>query len=246
MGVQILLDTTIVDVGIHQGSLESVIITRKNKRKTMTCHSLVIAAGAWSERVLSGLFPNSRVRIPSHKQPSSGNYIILKAPVGDDSQDTTVCHQIYLEKVLGSKVNISSRPDGTLYIGGSLSAQEAIPETTTDVQPQWKYVRKMMRLVARVLGCSSGDVEILDIGRAYRPCLEQGRPIISHIPLDKLLGMTHRNLVEEREAERGGVYLNVGHGWDGITLGPGSGKVMSELIEGGQSVSADISGLGIL
>ena len=49
-----------------------------------------------------------------------------------------------------------------------------------------------------------------------------------------------------REVERGGVYLNVGHGRDGITLGPGSGKVMSELIERGRSESADISGLGIL
>ena len=143
-------------------------------------------------------------------------------------------------------MDISSRPDGTLYIGGSLSAQEALPDTTTDVHTQLQYVRKMERLVASVLDCSMDDIKVLEVGRAYRPCLEHGRPIVSQVPLDELLGMTCRDPIERSEVKRGGVYLNVGHGCDGITLGPGSGKVMSELIEGGQSMSADISGLGIL
>ncbi len=246
MGVRILLDATVADVRVKHGSLESINITQNDSRIILGCHSLVIAAGPWSERVLSGLFPNSRVRIPSSEPPNSGNYIVLRAPRWDDSQDTRVCHQIYLERLLGHKVDISSRPDGTLYIGGSLSAQEALPETTTDVQPQLKYVRKMQKLVVSVLDCSTDDVEILEVGRAYRPCLEHGRPVVSHVPLDELLGMTHRDSTEGRQVERGGVYLNVGHGCDGITLGPGSGKVMSELIEGGQSMSANISGLGIL
>lgn len=244
MGVRILLDATVTDVRVKYGSLESVAITQTDAKTVLGCHSLVIAAGPWSERVLSGLFPNSRVRIPSSKQSNTGNYILLKAPRWDGSQDTRVCHQIYLEGLLGYKVDISSRPDGTLYIGGSLSAQEALPETITDIQPQWKYVCKMKRLAAMVLRCSLNDMEILEVGRAYRPCLEHGRPIVSQVPLDELLGMTRGDPIERRE--RGGVYLNVGHGCDGITLGPGSGKVMSELIEGGQSMSADISGLGIL
>lgn len=246
MGVQILLGATVANVGTKHGFLESVTITRTGKKSILGCHSLVIAAGPWSERVLSELFPHSRVGIPSSRQPNSGNYIVLRAPRWDSSQDTRICHQIYLERFLGHKVDISSRPDGTLYIGGSLSAQEALPETTTDVQPQSIYIRTMERLVARVLDCSMDDVEVLEVGRAYRPCLEHGRPIVSQVPLDELLGMTRRDFIERREVERGGVYLNFGHGFDGITLGPGSGKVMSELIEGGQSMSADISGLGIL
>lgn len=247
MGVSILLDTTITDLGIERGSLESVTIACKKKKKTRTldCHSLVIAAGPWSEIVLSRLFPTSRIRIPSSKRPSSGNYIVMKIPRWDRSQDTDVCHQIYLEGLLGRKVDISSRPDGTLYIGGALSAQEKLPETVTDVHPQPKYVRKMKRLVEKVLDCSADDVEILEVGRAYRPCLELGRPIIARVPLDKLLGMAHRDPIEGKEVEEGGVYLNVGHGRDGITLGPGSGQVMSELIEEGRTKSADISGLGI-
>lgn len=246
MGVRILLDATVTDVRVKYGCLKSVAITHAETETIIGCRSLVIAAGPWSERVLSGLFPDSQVRIPSGKQPNSGNYIVLKAPRWDGSHDTRLCHQIYLEGFIGHQVDISSRPDGTLYIGGSLSAQEALPETTTDVQPQVKYVCQMKRLVARVLDCSSDDLEILEFGRAYRPCLEQERPIVAQVPLDELLGMTHPNLLDQRKVERGGVYLNVGHGRDGITLGPGSGKVMSELIEGYQSMSADISGLGIL
>ena len=172
--------------------------------------------------------------------------MIVKAPGWDGSQDTRVCHQIYLEGLIGHKVDISSRPDGTLYIGGTLSAQEELPEATTDVQPQPKYVCKMKKRVERVLGCSSDDVEVLETGRAYRPWLEHGRPIIAQITLDDLLGIRYRDRTEGREVEQGGgVYLNVGHGFDGITLGPGSGRVMSELIERGESLSADISGLQI-
>ena len=247
-GIGIHLDTTITGVGINQGSLESVTIAHNKKRekRTIECHSLVIAAGPWSETALSGLFPNSRIRIPSSKQPSSGNYLVVKVPRWNCTQDTRICHQIHLEGNSGHKVDISSRPDGTLYIGGSLSAQEELPERTTDVQPQSRYVCQMKRLVESVLGCAADDMQILEEGRAYRPCLEHGRPIIAQVPLDELLGVTHRDANKRKEVQRGGVYLNVGHGRDGITLGPGSGLVMSELIEQGRSTSADISGLGVL
>ena len=246
MGVQILLDTTITGVGMDHGSLKTVSIAYNQKRRTLECHSLVIAAGPWSEIVLNGLFPDSRVRIPTSEEPSSGNYLIVKVPGWAGGQDTAVCHQLYLEGLLGQKVDISSRPDGTLYVGGSLSAQEGLPETAANVHHQPEYVHQMRRLVERVFSCSSEDVEVLEVGRAYRPFLEHGRPIVAQVPLDELLGTTHRRSFERREVGRGGVYLNVGHGCDGITLGPGSGKVMSELIEEGRSMSADISGLGIL
>ena len=167
--------------------------------------------------------------------------MVVKTPKWNGSQDTKVCHQIYLQGVFGHRVDVSSRPDGTLYIGGSLLAQEPTSETTTDVQTRWKDMR---RLVARMVGCPLNEVEILKTGTAYRPCLESGRPIISQIPLEQLLGVTHQSPIEKK-VERGGVYLNVGHGRDGITLGPGSGKVMSELIQGGGSL-AHISCLGIL
>ena len=247
-GVGILLDTTITGVGINQGSLESVVIAhnKKTEKRTIECHSLVIAAGPWSEIVLRGLFPNSRIRIPSSKQPSSGNYLVVKVPRWNRAQDTRVCHQIHLEGFLGHKVDISSRPDGTLYIGGSLSAPEELPERTTDVQPQSKYVCQMKRLVESVLGCAADDMQILEEGRAFLTLLEHERPIIAQVPLDELLGITHRDANKRREVKQGGVFLNVGHGRDGITLGPGSGRVMSELIEQGRSMSADISGLGVL
>ena len=247
MGVQIFLDATVTGVGINHASLDSVTITHKNKKKrTVECHSLVIAAGPWSETVLSRLFPNSRMRIPFSKPQSSGNYLVVKVAGWEGSQDTDVCHQIYLESLLRHKVDISSRPNGTLYIGGSLSAQEELPETATDVQAQSKYIHEMKELVESVLGCSAEDMEILELGRAYRPCLEHGRPIVAQVPLDELLGVTHRHSIKGREGGRGGVYLNVGHGRDGITLGPGSGLVMSELIEGVRPMSADVSGLGMM
>ena len=231
MGVRILLNATVTDVRVSHGSLESITITQPGREERLKCYNLVIAAGPCSERLLSGLFPKSRFRIPSSKQPSPGHYMVVKTPKWDGSLDTEVCHQIYLQGVFGHQVDVSSRPDGTLYVGGSLLAEDPTSETMTDVQSRWKDMRK---LVARMVGCPLREVEILKTGTAYRPCLESGRPIISQIPLEQLLGVIHESPIEKREVERGGVYLNVGHGRDGITLGPGSGKVMSELIRGGE------------
>ena len=241
MGVRILLNATVTGVRVSHGSLESVTITQPGGEERLKCHNLVIAAGPGSERLLSELFPKSRVRIPSSKQLSTGHYMVVKTPKWNGSRDTKVCHQIYLQGVFGHQIDVSSRPDGTLYVGGSLLAQESTSETITDAQSRWKDMRK---LVAKMVGCPLHEVEIFKTGTAYRPCLEFGRPIISRIPLEQLLGVTHQSPIEKKKVERGGVYLNVGHGRDGITLGPGSGMVMSELIRDGQ-LSAHISCLGI-
>lgn len=42
----------------------------------------------------------------------------------------------------------------------------------------------------------------------------------------------------------GGLYINTGHNSDGVTLGPGSGKVMSELLLG-QKPSVSVSAFDI-
>ena len=246
MGVRILLGTTVTGVSMHHGSLKSVVITDKKGITVLDCHSLVIAAGPWSGSVLSGLFPKSRVRVPFNRHCNSGNYLLVKIPEWKGCRESGICHQIYFKGPLSHDVNISSRPDGTLYIGESFSAQNELPATVSDVQYKSNDARTMKTTTERALGLSSHDVVLLDAGRAYRPCLDRGRPIITQVSVAELLGTTYRSSTDGREAERSGVYLNVGHGYDGITLGPGSGKVMSELIEGLQATSADISGLAIL
>ena len=248
LGVQVLVNATVTGVQIEKGSLKSVNIKHGQKALVMECQNLVIAAGPWSDRVLNDLFPASRVRIQSNVDSASGNYLLLKTPKGESNDEEHPCDQIYLKGVLGHDINITSRPDGTLYIGapcGSFSAEEALPEITTEVQPQYNLVGEMAGLAAKVIDFSpDADVKVLEIGRAYRPFLQQPRPIISRIPLHKLLGRNDPNLDVGHESKIGGIFLNTGHGSDGIALGPGSGKIMSEMIRGVQSLSADVSGLG--
>ena len=75
-------------------------------------------------------------------------------------------------------------------------------------------------------------IEVLNVGRAYRPFLTMRRPIIAKVALHELLNKPKKTLAKG-SARTGGVFFNVGHGSSGITLGPGSGKVMSELIQNG-------------
>ena len=85
LGVRILLNTTVTGVGVNHDCLESITVAEKdNKTRTLRCQGLVIAAGPWSEILLSRLFHNSRVRIPWSNRPSSGNHLVVKVPGWDE------------------------------------------------------------------------------------------------------------------------------------------------------------------
>lgn len=56
------------------------------------------------------------------------------------------------------------------------SVQEDIPETCTHVETQSEYVHVMKRLAGRIFGFFSDHIEILVVGRAYRPYLKHERP----------------------------------------------------------------------
>jgi len=72
--------------------------------------------------------------------------------------------------------------------------------------------------------------------QCFRPVTSSGRPIVSRIPDEKLGG------IKTRDGGNGGVFIAAGHGaWD-ISHAPGTGMVLSELIEG-RPTSATIEAL---
>jgi glycine/D-amino acid oxidase-like deaminating enzyme len=120
------------------------------------------------------------------------------------------------------------------------------------VQPQPSALEAIKNLVTGFLNLGEGEsVEVLKEGRAYRPEVTVGRPIIAKLPLRLLFGENVAKVGDESDHSasahidvHGGVFVNTGHNSDGVTLGPGSGKVMAELIRGVET-SVDISGLGL-
>ncbi|KAL6713618.1 hypothetical protein ACLMJK_009083 [Lecanora helva] len=242
--VRIYLDASVSGVHMDGGSLKSINIAQGKSILKVNCHSLVIAAGPWSERVIGELFPLAQLGLTSDFCSSSGNFLILNTPGIVNQESTECCHQFHLEGLIGRKVDISSRSDGTLYVGGSVADNEELPEVSTDVQPQPQCLREMLDLVAMFLNWNSRESKILDRGRAYRPFLNSKAPVVCRVAAHKLMGTTCR-VKSTQHASSGGIFLATGHGRDGIALGPGTGKIMSELILGYENPSVDISGLSL-
>lgn len=187
--------------------------------------NLVIAAGPWSQRVLSSLFPASEISIPFSLKHAAGNYLLVKAPNWKSEDDETCCDQLYLAGILGRSLDISSYVGGTLYVGGVGGRTEELPDFADEVKAQPRAVAALEDLCARTLNLAGGEtVEVIRAGRSYRPVVEMGRPIITQLVLERLMGpkKVSSNI-------KAAFFLNTGHGSDGITLGPGSGKVMSDL-----------------
>jgi glycine/D-amino acid oxidase-like deaminating enzyme len=75
-------------------------------------------------------------------------------------------------------------------------------------------------------------------GLCFRPVTRRGTPILARIEEERLGGMRTRGAWE------GGVFVAAGHGPWGIALSLGTGKVMSEMIDG-KETSADVVELGV-
>ena len=232
LGVNIVLGARPKSISNAYDGSPSLEIQKHDKKFLLPCENLVISAGPWSERVLAVLFPSKQIRIPFDL--NSGNQLILSIP-NSTNERKDYCDQVYLQGVLqGKRIDISDFLDGNLYVGGYLSGEKELPENVGEVKPQRFFIEKMKQITGKLLNVSdSSHCTVIEEGRAYRPIMNPDRPIITEVSLN-LLQATSTGLR---------IFVNVGHGSNGITLAPGSGKVMADLIRDVQPV-VDISGLG--
>ena len=127
-------------------------------------------------------------------------------------------------------------------MGGWGAILELLPECADYVKLQQADIDSLFNLARQYLSLNSDEIlEVFDIGRCYRPLAVPNRPIITRVEWS-LLGCPNDPLNTapscsiDRKGRKssvvGGLYINTGHNSDGVTLGPGSGKVMSELLLG--------------
>lgn len=198
-GVDLIAET---EVQSFQNSNGSVTSLQTSSGDIKTDH-LVLAAGAWSALLSRKL----GFRLPI--QPATGYSITVENP-GSELRIPVI--------ITDQKVTITPMP-GRLRIGGTLT----LVGFETKIEP--RRVRPLQRQVK--LYCpdiESGEKDMPDTWSGFRPCTNDGLPIIG------------------RAKKWKNVIVASGHGMLGMTQGPITGKLVAELCEN-SSPGLDISAL---
>lgn len=204
---------------------------------TVPCTRLVITAGAWSPSVFKQLFPNSTRSIPI--TPLAGHSLLIKSPRWLKEHAKNGCHAVFATDTQGFSPEIFSRAGEEVFLAGLNSSSIPLPNLPTDATANPHDIEKLKSVAKQMLGMpdQEDDLQILREGLCFRPVTESGTPIVSRIE-DYCLG----DSFSTRAGGEGGVFVAGGHGPWGISQSIGTGKVMSELVEG-LATSADINAL---
>ncbi|MCJ1392023.1 hypothetical protein MMC18_004890 [Xylographa bjoerkii] len=221
------------------GKISSITIASSvdpSKQTSISCSRLIITAGAWTPRVFKTIFPKFRKTIPITSL--AGHSLLIRSPrwsIGDETKGDGGCHAVFTTDETGYSPEIFSRLGGEIYIAGLNSATLPLPERATDRKISEKSIGVLKATAKRLLGRDDGDddLEILREGLCFRPVGGNGVPIVGRVD-DGVLGVK----------SEGGVWIAAGHGPWGISLSLGTGKVMSEMLEGRQT-SANVRRLAL-
>lgn len=199
------------------------------------CSRLLIAAGAWTQWVFDTLFPMAKMDIPVSKL--AGHSLVVKSPRWTEEMENQGCHAIFTTMSDGLSPEAFSRTGGEIWIGGVNDPNAALPGIATDAKVDQASIAELMNVAKRLLGREGEDeLEVVREGICFRPVTHSGQPILAMIPDDKL------GAIETRHD--GGVYVAAGHGPWGISLGPGTGRCMAEMMER-RATSAEVNRLGL-
>lgn len=203
------------------------------------CTRLVITAGAWSPSVFKQLFPNATMSIPI--TPLAGHSLLIKSPRWLKEHEKNGCHAVFATDTQGFSPEIFSRVGEEIFLAGLNSSSIPLPDLPTDATTNSHDIEKLRSVAKQMLGMpdQEDDLQVLREGLCFRPVTESGTPIISRIE-DSCLG----DGFSTRGGGEGGVFVAGGHGPLGISQSIGTGKVLSELVEG-MATSADIAALAL-
>ena len=241
-GVQLLQPAKVVAVRAQGGEAPFALrVEADSSTREIQCKRLVFAAGAWTPKVFSHLFPSSGIRIPVSSL--SGHSLVLRSPhwnVGDEADGKSGAHAVYT----AGGYEIYARGGGELYLAGLNDSALPVPEKPTDRIIDRKSIATLRALASFLcegeLAARSateaeakGKVQVVREGLCWRPVTPSGAPIIDRL-----------DVLPPPSTPGAGVWTAVGHGPWGISLSLGTGKVIGELMQG-KKTSADISSLKV-
>ncbi|KAG8863392.1 hypothetical protein FRC20_010800 [Serendipita sp. 405] len=188
---------------------------------------VVFSAGPWTSSLAKKLL-GSKAGAALDIEPSPCSTSVIFRP-----SIPLTPHALFTELHLQSGITTSPefypRPDGTLYICGDHSdplRQRPFTQKATDATPS-EFAIKNHTERLELVGSGLKDAEIVKAQACFRPESRRNRPIIGQLTTGGLEG----------------VWIASGHSVWGICNGPGTGKVMAELLLDGEASSVDIRGL---
>ncbi|EUC45995.1 hypothetical protein COCMIDRAFT_65871, partial [Bipolaris oryzae ATCC 44560] len=236
LGVYFIFNANATSVEVAKGSNRFSAIhvqQRDQASRKIPCRSIVIAAGPWSPRVFSTLFPRASLHLPMNSTASAGNHFRVRTPGWKAQDDKKGSEQVFLQNDVpgGQGLDITSFIGGELYVGGWGAIPEELPELAESVRAQPTEIQSMVSLAKQYIQVGEDEeFKIYDVGRCYRPLSTFEHPIITNVKWS-LLGLENNTTTENSEVNRasstvGGLFLNTAHFSDGMTLSLGSGRVM--------------------
>lgn len=213
------------------------------------CDDLVFAAGTRTPRLVRELFPGFTRDF--HETTNSGNWIVVKIPTDQKDQMRA---EVILDDVVNHQLEFVGREDKAthdfvIWVCG-LNNEETEPgQIKEHAEPDEDAIDRLRDYAAKFLWNKSAQQigpELLKKGRTYRPTIDRELPIVTPLSGDDLYGA--RNSKDQsrhirQNCSKTGVWVCTGHGKYGITLGLGSGKLMSQMILG-KKPDLSISALG--
>lgn len=177
------------------------ISTVRTTRGDFEADQVVLAAGSWSPRLANGL----QVVMPI--QPAKGYSITVKSWERDESIPVWLSESKVVVTPMGGILRFA----GTLELAG------------LDFSINPRRVNAI-QCAAREYLADTGEQEVLEIWRGFRPLTPDGLPII------------------ERSETWDNLIIATGHGMQGIAMGPITGKLVAQLMCK-ETPSVDVAGL---
>ena len=229
------------------------ISTPSNNTTSLPCTNLILSAGPWTPSLFSTLFPSSHTHIPIF--PLAGHSLTFTSPryktpfinpsPNSDDKDEQMAYAIYCAPSRSfpyapeAFARLARNRQPEVWIGGLNSPEMRLPETADEVKPllSKEAIADLRRTTVQLTGLAKegselnyDDLTTLREGLCFRPVSETGVPVICQLSEKQLGGV------------RGRVFIASGHGPWGISLSLGTGKIVSEMVEG-REMSADVRGL---
>ncbi|KND89974.1 hypothetical protein TOPH_05321 [Tolypocladium ophioglossoides CBS 100239] len=231
MGVEFRTGWKVVGVNLSAGNKVQAVTCLKDDR-TMTridCKQLLLACGPWTPTVYERLFPSSTIHL--QWTTNAGDWILCKNPCLTTQGSVAF---VSFNGLIGEKFEFAGRNDGTIWACGRRNLTAALPSPSQLDTPDQKVIEELRGRAREWLnwGCNcaekhANDFQVVDQGRAFRPATKSGLPIMSEV----LSSDISTKGTEDSQAATGSsqVFVCWGHGSWGLTLGMGSGKLMSQV-----------------
>ncbi|TIB93031.1 FAD dependent oxidoreductase [Wallemia mellicola] len=206
----------------------AVIVTDGEKDWEIVCDDVVFATGPWTGNVAQSVLSKDEANV-TRVGGQRIHSLILRPPTQLEMSAHCLFVQLLIRGHAPSEPEFFARPDGTAFICGSAD-EEPIPSKANQVKIDSNSITELKKAASSISPQHFSTFE----GSLTEVIAEQAcyMPIPTGSSSNPLIGTISP-----------GIHVGAGHSVWGILLGPGTGKVLAEIITQGKAISADISRL---